>query len=339
MKPSLMRRQLWAWYLAAMSVVTVAYLFVPPFKGYAVVINVIGVSSLVAIAVGVRLHGAKARVAWGLLLVGQLLYVAGDFYTYTYPDLLGGVVGFPSIGDAIYLTVYPALFAGLMLLVRRRDPHGHDRAAALDTLVLTIGFAILSWVFLVAPNLHLSGLSPLAKVVSASYPIGDILLLAAVVRFAVQSGKKPAAFYLLSASTIALLATDCAYNYALLHGTYHHQTIYDAGWIAYLVLWGAAALHPSMRELEQPAVKMRPRLTSRRLVLLAAACLIAPGIRFVEEFGNADLLVVVGASAVLFLLVVLRIAGLARQAEHATVRERPALPSSRQWDARTSPRR
>ncbi len=138
---------------------TAAYLFVPPFKGYAVVVNVIGVSSLVAIAAGIRAARPKARVAWGLILLGQTLYVAGDFYTYTYPDLLGGKVGFPSAGDAIYLSVYPALFAGLMLLVRRRDPHGRDRAAVrrLPRPHRRLRAPLLG--LPVAPNMHLSGLT------------------------------------------------------------------------------------------------------------------------------------------------------------------------------------
>ncbi len=285
------------------------------------VVNVIGLASLVAIGVGIKMHRTKARMAWLLLLLGQGLYVAGDFYTYTYPDLLGGSVGFPSAGDAIYLSVYPALFAGLMLLIRRRDPLGRDRAAVVDTLILTVGFALLSWVFLVAPNLHLSGLTILAKLVSVAYPLGDVLLLGALIRFAVQAGSKTPAFYLLILSTFALLATDCAYNYALLANTFNHQLIYDAGWIAYLALWGAAALHPSMRSLEQAPANVRPKLTTTRLALLALACLIAPGIRFVESFHNIDVLVVIVASAVLFMLVLLRMAWLVRQEERATVRE------------------
>jgi diguanylate cyclase (GGDEF)-like protein/PAS domain S-box-containing protein len=315
-----LRGRAWAIYLVVMTVVTGAYLFVPPFEGYAVLVNVIGVASLAAIGIGIRLH-SRARLAWSLLLLGQALYVAGDFYTYTYPDLLGGTVGFPSGGDAIYLSVYPALFGGLMLLVRRRDPQRLDRAGVLDSLVLTVGFGLLSWIFLVAPNLHMSGLSALAKSVSIAYPLGDVLLLAAVIRFAVQAAPKTLSFHLLFGSTLALLATDCAYNYALLHGTYHHQVVYDAGWLAYIVLWGAAALHPSMRRLEEPSQESRTRLTTGRLVLLALACLIAPGIHFVEEAGNADLRVVIGASGILFLLVVLRVAGLARQEERAASRE------------------
>jgi diguanylate cyclase (GGDEF)-like protein/PAS domain S-box-containing protein len=314
------RRTLWLWYVAAMSILTVCYLAVPPLKGYAVVINVIGLASPAAIGVAMWLHKPKARLAWSLLLIGQLLYFAGDFYTYSYPDLLGGKVGFPSLGDAIYLSVYPALVGGLLLLVRRRNP-ATDRAASIDSVILTVGFALLSWIFLVAPNAHLSGLSPLAKGVSVAYPLGDILLLAAVIRLAVDAGKRAPAFYLLVASIVSILATDCAYNYALLKGTYNHQLIYDLGWIAYLVLWGAAALHPSMRTLEEPAVDSRSRLTRLRLALLALACLIAPGIHFAQDIHNMDVLVVIGASAALFLLVVARMAGLVRQEERATSRE------------------
>ena len=77
----------------------------------------------------------------------------------------------------------------MLLLVRRRNPDG-DRAAGIDALILTVGFALLSWVILVSPNIHLSGLSLLAKSVSTAYPLGDILLLAAVIRLAVDAGKR-----------------------------------------------------------------------------------------------------------------------------------------------------
>ena len=317
---SLKRVRAWVWYVAAMAVVTVLYEFVPPFKGDAVTINVIGLTSPAAIAVGMWLHKPRAKLAWTLLLVGQFMYFAGDAYTYSYPQLLGGTVGFPSAGDAIYLSVYPVLVAGLFLLMRRRNPV-RDRAAGIDSLILTVGFAVLSFTFLIAPNVHLSGLSTLAKGVSAAYPFGDVLLLAAVIRLAVDAGKRAPAFFLITGSIVALLVTDCAYNYALLKNAYHHQLYFDIGWIAYLVLWGAAALHPSMRTLEEPAVASRTRLTRPRLTLLAAACLVAPGIRFFDNLHNFDHEVVLGAAAVLFLLVVARMAGLVRQEERATARE------------------
>ena len=77
-----------------------------------------------------------------------------------------------------------------------------------------------------------------------------------------------------------------------------------------------------MRALEEPASDPRARLTPVRLVLLAGACLIAPGIHFAQSLHNPDVMVLVVASAVLFLLVVARMAGLVRQEERAVSRER-----------------
>jgi diguanylate cyclase (GGDEF)-like protein/PAS domain S-box-containing protein len=311
----------WAWYVGGASLLTALYLFVPPFKGNGPLINALGLSGVVAIVVGIRMHRPQAQAAWWLFVLGQFLFFAGDLYTYSYPKVFGADVGFPSAGDALYLLVYPALMGGLLLLVRRRNPR-RDPAALVDALILTIGIGLLSWVFLIAPNIHLSGLSWLAKSVSIAYPLGDVLLLAVAIRLAVDAGKRAPAFYLLAGSIVCLLATDSAYNLALLQNTYNHQLIYDLGWILYYVLWGAAALHPSMRVLEEPASDSRPRLTSLRLSLLGAACLIAPSIRFFESLGNPDVLVLIVASAVLFLLVVIRMAGLVRQEERIVSRER-----------------
>jgi diguanylate cyclase (GGDEF)-like protein/PAS domain S-box-containing protein len=314
------RGRAWVIYLAVGCLLTAAYLWFPPLKGNGPLINLLGLSGTVAVAVGIYFHRPKARLAWVLFIIGLFLFFAGDLYTYSYPKLTGAEVEFPSIGDAIYLAVYPPLVAGLLVLVRRRNPQG-DRAGVIDSLIISVGIALLSWVFLVAPNIHLSGLTALEKAVSAAYPLGDILLLAATVRLAVDNGKRAPAFYLLVGSIVSLLAVDSAYNYALLTGTYNHQLSYDVGWIAFYLLWGAAALHPSMRTLEEPALDSRTRLTPLRLGLLAGACLIAPGVRAWQAFGDTDRLVLIFASALLFLLVVARMVGLVRQEERATSRE------------------
>jgi diguanylate cyclase (GGDEF)-like protein/PAS domain S-box-containing protein len=311
------RTNVWIWYVAVTCTLAGLYMFVPPLKGYGPVINVIGFSSVVAIVAGIRMHRPRARAAWWLFAAGQFLFFSGDVYTYSNPN-----APFPSPGDALYLLVYPALMAGLLVLVKRRNPH-RDPSALIDAAILTIGVGLFSWVFLIAPNIHLTGLPWLAKAVSIAYPLGDVLLLAAAIRLAVDTGKRAASFYLLSGSIVCLLVTDSAYNLAILKDTYSHsQLIYDLGWMLYYVLWGAAALHPSMRVLEEPAADARPRLTWVRLALLGAACLISPAIRFYQSFDNPDILVLIVASAVLFLLVVTRMAGLVRQEERIVSRER-----------------
>ena len=311
------RSKTWIWFALGTCALAGLYMFVPPFKGVGPVMNAVGFCGFAAILVGIRMHRPRARAAWLLFAVGQFLFFSGDVYTYSNPN-----APFPSPGDALYLAVYPVLMAGLFVLVKRRNPK-RDPSALIDALILSIGIGLLSWVFLIAPNIHLTGLSWLAQGVSIAYPLGDVLLLAAAIRLAVDTGKRAPSFYLLSGSIVCLLATDSAYNLALLKGTYNHsQLIYDLGWMLYYILWGAAALHPSMRVLEEPAQGSRPRLTWARLSLLGAACLIAPSIRFFQSIQNTDVLVLIVASAVLFLLVVTRMAGLVRQEERIVSRER-----------------
>src|SRR5918999_4671045 len=91
------------------------------------------------------------------------------------------------------------------------------------------------------------------------------------------------------------------------------------------VLLGTAALHPSMTELSDGIVLApETRLTRRRLALLAAASLTAPGLLALQWARGEDLNVpvVVGGSVVLFLLVLARMAGIMSTREQAIDRER-----------------
>jgi diguanylate cyclase (GGDEF)-like protein/PAS domain S-box-containing protein len=313
-------RTAWLWYLIGGSFLTYLYALVPPFHQSGPLINLLGFSSSVAIVVGIRMHRPKAVVAWSLFVVGQLLFFLGDLYTYSYRTVFHADVPFPSIGDALYLTVYPALMVGLLVIVRRRNPRS-DRAGAIDSLILTVGVALLSFVFIISPYIHMDNLDWLAKSVSIAYPVGDILLLSAAIRLSVDRGTRKPAFYLLVSSIVCLLATDSVYTKMLLINTYNHQVFLDVGWIYYYLLWGAAALHPSMRTLEQPA-EGRTRLTPVRLVFLTVACLIAPVIRLEKEWHDSDTVVVIAASIVMFVLVLARMAGLVRQEERAVSRQR-----------------
>jgi diguanylate cyclase (GGDEF)-like protein/PAS domain S-box-containing protein len=318
-------RGAWAWrvYLLAGAIFTVLYCLVPPFKGSGPVINGLGLAGVLAMVVGVRRNRPTSVVPWWFLAFGVGLFWLGDLYTYSYPKLLHKDVPFPSIGDGIYLLMYPVLMVGLLILVRRRNPEP-DRAGVIDSLIMTLGLALLSWVGLIAPYLHGDGLSVSARLVSIAYPLGDILLLAAAIRLVVDAGKRQPAFYLLGSGLVCLLVTDYVYGLLILHNTYTHQLWLDVGWIAFYLLWGAAALHPSMRTLEQSEPDRQRRLTGFRLGLLTAASLVAPGVEILHEMrhGGIDMLVVMETSVLLFALVIVRMAGLNRQQQRSVERER-----------------
>jgi diguanylate cyclase (GGDEF)-like protein/PAS domain S-box-containing protein len=313
---------LWQVHLAVGGLLCALYVFVPPFAGNPIVMNVLGLSPVVAIVIGLRRYQPASPAPWWFFAVGLFLFWLGDVYTYSYELLLESDVPFPSLGDGAYLLVYPALMVGLLMLVRRRNPEG-DRAGLIDSLIMTLGLALISWVALIDPYLRDDALSAIPKLVSIAYPLGDILLLAAAIRLAVDAGKRAPAFYLLAGSIVTLLLTDFVYGIVTLNGTYTGQLWLDAGWIAFYLLWGAAALHPSMRELEQAAPERDTRLRSVRLGLLLAGAVIAPVIEMAQELYDTDRMVVVNvASIVLFALVVVRMAGLVRQQERSVHRER-----------------
>ncbi|HLY48724.1 MAG TPA: EAL domain-containing protein [Solirubrobacteraceae bacterium] len=313
----------WQLYLVGGATLTGLYALVPPFKGSAPVINLLGFSGLVAMALGIRRNRPQARLAWWLCVFGVFLFFLGDVYTYLLPQEFGVNVPFPSPGDAIYLTMYPVLMAGLLLLVRRRNPGG-DRAGVIDSLIMTLGLALISWVVLISPYVRDHTLSFLPKAVSVAYPMGDIILLAAAIRLAVDTGKRQPAFYLLLLSSVAMLITDFAYGVLTLQNAFTHQLILDVGWISFYLFWGAAALHPTMRALEHPGPDREPRLTPLRLILLTGATLIAPVLELdnVVRHNSLDLITTIAVSALLFALVVARMAGLVRQRERYIARDR-----------------
>ena len=317
-----MRRSRHAWllYLGLMVPIGVAYLAGPLNAGP--VFNVIGFSASIAIVIGVRVNKPAARLPWYLIALGQAFLASGDVLAYNYKAFFGTALPFPSVADPVYLAVYPLTVAGLLLLIRSRG-RGRDWASLVDAMIVTIGLALLSWIFLIEPyaadtTLHLG-----SKLVSIAYPLGDILMLGVAVRMAVAGGRRSPAYYMMITAIAAVLVTDSIYGWISLHGVYTPGDPLDGGWILYYVLMGAAALHPSMTTVSQ-ATAPKGKLTRARILGIAVAALIAPVVEMLKfsPRGGIDAIVVGAAAIVLFGLVVVRMIGLARAQETAAERER-----------------
>jgi len=318
-----MRRRGWLLYVLGGTLLLLGWELVPPLKvGF--VFNIIAVSSPIVILIAVKTWRPEHRLSWYLFALGQTLFVAGDVITYNYDKLFGAELPYPSIGDILYLSVYPCLIAGVLLMVHRRSP-GRDREGLIDSLIVAIGIGTISWVFLMSPIARTPESSATQRLVGMAYPFMDLVLLVAVVRLAIGPGRRAPSFSLMAGAAIALFCTDFVYSYISVQGIVYNQAGYlEAGWASFYLLWGAAALHGSMRTLSDPAPEQEQRATKARLGLLAGASLMAPAVQIIQEIRGerVDAPFVIGSSIALFLLVVVRMAGLVRREELSAARQK-----------------
>jgi diguanylate cyclase (GGDEF)-like protein len=302
----------------------------------------LGVLAGLAIVAGVRLNRPAGAAAWALFAVGITLNALGTLAQ----GILGRVLHttvFPSVADVLYLGLYPPLIAGLAMLIRRRSSE-RDWGTLVDATTISTGLGLLSWVFFIRPAAGDPELGLLGHLVSTAYPVGDVVLLAMMVRLLLGAGSKTPAFRLMTASLLLFLLGDTGWAVVNQTGwtptrTAGHLLEIDA-LLAY-TMFAAAALHPSVRYVAVRAEPREPRLSRTQLGLLACASLIAPGLLIIEVLQHevTDGVAIAVGSIVLFLLVVTRMAQLLRQVERQAGQLRElslvdpltALPNRRAW--------
>jgi hypothetical protein len=322
-----------AWVIyAACCLVGIALYFLLPSSawqnvGY-VVSNTVG---LTAVVIGTRRGRPRSRSAWRLLAIFPAFTAAGNVVWLVNDNVLH-IDPFPSWGDLFFLGGYLMLAAGLLQMVRMRT-HGHDRASVIDAGIVTTGFAVASWVFVLSPLLSQED-TLAARTVALAYPAGNVLVLAVGVRLFSGSAARGTAYRLLGLNLLVQLTADTAFGVFNLAGTYHTGHPVDALQLAYNLGWGVVALHPAMGELTRPQPAGDPAVGRSRLMILTLASLIAPAVLVWQVAADhlVDLLVTAAGAVVLFLLVVVRMAGLVRALE-ATPAERRAREAELQHRA------
>ena len=309
----------WRLYLLLGALAALPIVVIPDSWWYTAWYDTLGLSAVAAILVGVRRNRPGTRGTWWWLAAGQLLFVLGDLL-FDLHERVWHTEAFPSAADGFYLAGYVPLAVGLLLLIRARTP-GRDRASLIDATIIATGLGLLSWVFLMKPVATDSTLGVVGRVISVAYPAADVLLLALLARLLVGAGVHNTAFRLLAGSLVAMLAGDVGFAVLAQADTFTPNHVINITWLLAYVLFGAAALHPSMAALSQQAVEQPRRLTRRRLSLLTCVSLIAPILLLTQAWQRSgiDAAAIGVGSIALFLLVVARMAGLIRQVEQQAV--------------------
>jgi diguanylate cyclase (GGDEF)-like protein/PAS domain S-box-containing protein len=225
--------------------------------------------AVLGILLGPRLNRSPDRVPWLLAAGGAALLAAAQGLELE-QVLRGDTASYPGSADILRLLAYPLFGVCLLAFVRRRTP-ARDWGAMLDAAVVSIGVASVMWALVLSSVTDDPSLSPWAKIVSVAYPVAGIVLLGLVVRLVLTTGLGVVANAFVAAATVLLLVGDGLYVYGVLEGWYESGSILDTVLVAAPVLWAAAALDPSMRQLTELVERPESWPIRRRVVLLACA--------------------------------------------------------------------
>lgn len=268
--------------------------------------NLISLSVVVAILVGIRRYRPSAPSAWYMMAAGQGLWLIADVLFSVQQDLLG-MDDFPSLADLFYLLGYPVFAVSLAMLVHDRTRSRRELGPLLDSATVTAGLTLLSWVLLARPTIESMEGSIGAAAVAAAYPAMDILLVGGLIRLVSSPGGRSQAFRYLLAALLLLVSADTMSVAFDLYASNEFAAV-DYLWMFSYVAWGAAALHPSMTTLSNPVSNPQLHFRGVRLLAVILATMIAPSILAVHELTGVpvDNWAVIVGSVVMFLLVVIR---------------------------------
>lgn len=228
-----------------------------------------GIVAALSMFAGIALHRPTARRPWRFLALGLAFLVFGDVVFYAAGE---------GPSQFVYLAAYGFLMIGLVLGARYRNRRV-NRNAALDALMVAVAAFACLWMLVVDPSKVFAGDETWSEVVNVLvFPILDVLLLSLILRSAFRWGGAASAPGALIFASVALTAlSDIGVVTATVHADYVSDLVLTLAYAGFLLAYGllaAAALHPRMATLYDPA-KGPTDAGSIRLVTVLVA-LVAP---------------------------------------------------------------
>jgi two-component system cell cycle response regulator len=237
---------------------------------------------------------AEDRAAWALMALGLGLWTAGDLIWTLWLDNVSNPP-FPSVADALYLAMYPALYASIMLLMRSRLRQA-GRAQWLDGGVVGLAVAALAAALVFDAVINANQQHLAAEVVSAAYPVGDLVLLALVtVTFSLSGWRPGRGWALLGLGLVVTAGADLVYTYQSALGTYVAGGVLDVFWPASMALLALASWARVPRQSRDPVE------APHTIVLTLAAAIGALTLLVMAAFTHISALAVALAAGALVL--------------------------------------
>ena len=180
--------------------------------------------------------------AWRWLSLGVGAWAAGQV-VWTYYELTGSEVPFPSLSDVGFLVFPIAAGVGLLLWLGSQSTIAARTRDVLDGAIIALSLLVLSWVTSLGSVVAEGGSDWLSAGLSMAYPIGDVIL-GTLVLLAVARGRREErdVLVVLALGLGALALADSSYLYLVSIGSYTSADVVSSGWVFGFLLVGAAAL-------------------------------------------------------------------------------------------------
>jgi len=307
------------WWLALSSLaLTTVVVVIPGTQAAAISTVAAGTCAAGALTLRARMTPGQARRPWELLALATSVIVVGAAIWSVYA-LLGQGRPPVSPADGLYLLAYPLITLGVGWLVIIRTPLGW-RDGLIDGAAIAISAGLAIWQFLIV-NTGLTDDGDIFQVaVLASYPLLDVVLVAALLWLLLMPGRRCASLWFLGTSLALMLFADLAQNsVGLVNRDVTTQWV-DPWYVVGFGMLALAAAHPSAEIVARPLQHLAaPGIHPARLILLAAALLFPPVLAATGPSLGYDMneVVVIGVAAVVTVIVVTRLAVLLNAANRA----------------------
>jgi diguanylate cyclase (GGDEF)-like protein/PAS domain S-box-containing protein len=264
---------------------------------------VAGLMVVGALVWGAWHHGSSARGAWLLLAVGLGGWVIGDASWDAFDTAgLSPASGWYDVVNVVFLAMYPVIFVALTRIV---NPRGRRRRSenVVDFAIMFLT-AVLLLQILIQP--HVKGSASLDWL-SALYPFGDALLLAAVGWLLFTQGRRNASAWLLGSGLVLLIGLDAAWETTVWSTNAALDQWINPLYPVSYALVAAAVLHPAAAHLADHSDSEATELHPARLGFLLTAIAMIPIAAFLSGAGDP---LVVAAVVALVAAVSVRLAAL-----------------------------
>ncbi len=180
----------------------------------------ISISAGILVIRTARLPGLdqRTRVAWTMTAVAVVLLIGGNtswFWVQGVQDQRP----YPSVADWFFLAFHLVMIPALLVFPAMRRSAREVRKLTVDALIVSIGALMIMWYVVLAPTIKARGSDNLVTVFSIMAPLGDVLMLFAVITLflrGVPANNRQAIQVLMAGQVLPVIA-NMYYSYAGLH--------------------------------------------------------------------------------------------------------------------------